>query len=216
MPDSTSGVAAVAPERLYGVFGRDAFEAGLFYANEPALRFELSRGSTFVEQFTSAYDRAREIARYAFRDSASLVVVLAWFGDGPPVRHLSVFRSLRACGVRMRRPRSCWTRAFEEGGEVEQRTLVAFRADASALDGLLWGALAVDLGIRPRLLARVYLADPERGLLLHPYDDRGMAAIGPDRERLRELFARFHDCLLAYDLARMEAFFAPGGAGTTP
>lgn len=218
MREPTPGVEAVTPDRLYGVFGEHAFEAGLFYVNEPALRFELSRGSTFVEQFTSAYDRAREIARFAFCDSASLVVVLAWFGEGPPVRHMDVFRSLRACGVRMGRPRSCWTRWHEadEYGEAGQRTLVAFRADVSALDGLLWGALAVDLGIRPRLPARVYLADPERGLLLHPYDDRGMDAVGPDRGRLRELFARFHDCLLDYDLARMEAFFAPGGAGTTP
>lgn len=218
MREPTRGGEEAAPERLYEVFGERAFEAGLFYANEPALRFELSRGGSRVEQFTQAYDRAREIARFAFRDSASLAVVLAWFGEGPPVRHMDVFRSLRACGVRMGRPRSCWTRWYEadEYDPAEQRILVAFRVDPSALDGLLWGALAVDLGIRPRLLARVYLADPGRGLLLHPYDDRGMDAIGPDRERLRELFARFRDCLLAYDLARMEAFFAPGGAGTTP
>ena len=207
----------MTPERLYGVFGERAFEDGLFYANEPALRFELSRGGSRVEQFTQAYDRAREIARFAFRGSASLVAVLAWPGEGPLVRHVGVFRELRACGVRTGCPRSCWTRVFADyDGEPEPRILAAFRVDPSALDGLLWGALAVDLGIRPRLPARVYLADPERGLLLHPYDDRGMDAVGPDRERLRELFARFHDCLLGYDLARMEAFFAPGGAGTTP
>ncbi len=218
MRGSTTGAEDAAPERLYGVFGENAFEGGLFYVNEPALRFELSRGGSRVEQFTQAYDRAREIAGHVFRGSASLVVVLAWPGEGPPVRHMDVFRSLRACGVRMGRPRSCWTREYEADGDdpTERRTLVAFRADASALDGLLWGALGVDLGIRPRLLARVYLADPERGLLLYPYDDRGMDVIGPDRERLRELFARFHDYLLAYDLARMEGFFAPGGAGPTP
>ncbi|MET0400249.1 MAG: DUF3885 domain-containing protein [Longimicrobiaceae bacterium] len=216
MRGSTPGAGDASPERLYGVFGERALEDGVFYLNEPALRFELSRGGSRVEQFTQAYDRAREIARFAFRDSASLVAVLAWPGGGPAVRHLSVFRALRACGVRTGRPRSCWTRGFADDGEVETRILAAFRVDASALDGLLWGALGVDLGIRPRLPARVYLADPERGLLLHPYDDRGMDAIGPDRERLRELFARFQDCLLDYDLARMEAFFAPGGAGTTP
>lgn len=195
-------------EALYRVFGESAFEPGLFYGNEPALRFELSRGGTRVEQFTQAYDRAREIARHVFRDSASLVVVLAWWGEGPPVRHLDVFRSLRACGVRMTRPRSCWTRAWEDEHGAERRTLVAFRAGVSALDGLLWGALAVDLGIRPRLEARVYLADPARGVLLHPYDDRGMDAIGPDRALLAHLYARFHDYLLPYDLERMRAFFA--------
>ncbi|MEW5927149.1 MAG: DUF3885 domain-containing protein [Gemmatimonadota bacterium] len=197
----------VTPEALYGVFGESAFEPGLFYANEPALRFELSRGGTRVEQFTQAYDRAREIARYVFRDSASLAVVLAWWGEGPPVRHLDVFRSLRACGARMRRPRSCWTRAWEDEFGLEPRTFAAFRADASALGGLLWGPLAADLGIRPRQEARVYLADPERGVLLHPYDDRGMDVIGPNRALLADLFARFHDYLLEYDLERMRAFF---------
>jgi hypothetical protein len=193
------------------VFGESAFEPGLFYANEPALRFELSRGGTHVEQFTQAYDRAREIARHVFGDSASLVVVLAWWGEGPPVRHLDVFRSLRACGVRVTRPRSCWARAWEDQYGLETRTFAAFRADVSALDGLLWGPLAADLGIRPRLPARIYLADPERGVLLHPYDDRGMDVIGPDRALLAHLYARFHDYLLPYDLERMRAFFGDHG-----
>lgn len=203
-------------ERLHGAFGERALAPGLFYAHEPALRFELSRGGSFVEQFTQAYDRAREIAAYAFRDSASLLVVLDWDGEGPLVRHRAVFRSLRACGVRMRRPWGCWTEPVPDGGEEVRCTRVAFRAAPAALDGLLWGALAAELGIRPRLLARVYLADPERGILLHPYDDRGMDAIGPDRERLGGLFARFHDYLLAHDLARMQGFFAPGRAGAAP
>ena len=208
--------AAVTPDALYAVFGECAFGGGLFYANEPALRFELSRDGTRVEQFTQAYDRAREIARYAFRGSPAFVVVLAWYGEGPPVRHLGVFRSLRACGVRMTRPWSCWTRTWDDGEEPERRTFVAFRADASALDGLLWGALAADLGIRPRLLAAVYLADPDRGVLLYPYDDRGMDAIGPDRALLADLYARFHPYLLAYDLERMRGFFGAPGAADTP
>jgi hypothetical protein len=203
-------------DELYRVFGEDAFEGRLFYANEPALRFELSRGGSHIEQFTRAYDRAREIARYAFRDSASLVVVLALFGEGPPLRQVSVFRSLRACGVPMGRPRSCWSRSFEDDTCREHHTFVAFRADASVLDGLLWGALAGDLGIRPALLAGVYIADPERGLLVHPYDDRGMDVIGPNRERLAELFARFHHDLLDYDLERMERFFGSDETGGTP
>lgn len=195
-------------ERLHRVFGPNAFAAALFYANEPALRFELSRHGAPVDLFTQAFDRAREILGYVFGESTSPVVVLAFYDTGPPVRNLAVFRSLRRCGVRLRRPWACWTEG-DGGADPEERTLVAFRAEAADVDRILWGALAADLGIRPALACRAYFADPERGVLVHPYDDRGMDVIGPDHALLSALFHRFHGYLLDYDMARMRSFFAP-------
>lgn len=195
-------------DTLHRVFGPDAFAPALFYAHEPALRFELSRSGPPIDLFAQAFDRAREIAGYVFRDSSSPTAVLSWFGEGPPLRHREVFRSVRDCGIDLARPRACWTETHEESWGPEPRTLVAFSCGREMLDRLLWGALAADLGIRPRLLARVHLADPERGVMLHPYDDRGMDVIGPNAELLSDLFHRFHDRLLPYDLPRMESFFA--------
>lgn len=200
----------VSPGELYRTFGPNAFQPWLFYANEPALRFELSLCGPRVDLFTQAYDRAREIAEFVFRDTDRLVLVASWYGAWPPIRALGVFRSLRQCGIPLARPRACWTEPAGDGFE-EPRTLVSFPVERAVLHRVLWGALAADLGITPQLECRVYLADPERGVLLHPYDDRGMDVIGPNRELLSLLFHRFRHYLLAYDLRRMEGFFAPGG-----
>jgi len=202
----------ITPDSLHRIFGPAAFEPGLFYANAPALRFELSQHGSSIDLFTQAFDRAREILRYVFRDSASLVVVFVYFGSGLPIRHLSVFRSLRECGIRLQRPWTCWAEVYGADFEPEQRTFVAFRISVAALDRILWGALAADFNIHPKLQCRAYIADPELGILAHPYDDRGMDVIGPNRELLAEIFHRYRDYLLGYDLPRMEEFFASASA----
>lgn len=203
----------VSPETLLGTFGPHAFQSGLFYLHEPALRFELSREGPRVDLFVQAFDRAREVLAHLFRDVAEVTAVVAWFGAGPPLRHREVFRALRACGLRrIPRPRACWAETFRDEWGEEPRTLVSFRLPTEHLHRLLWGALAADIAIEPRLPCRVYFLSPELGVLVHPYDDRGMDVIGPGRERMAELFARFGPYLLDYDRERMEGFFgAPPG-----
>ncbi len=208
------GTFPVSREALHAVFGPQAFALGLFYAHQPALRFELSLGGDRLDQFEQAWDRGRGIVDTAFGDAPALVAVVSWFSRGPMLRHREVFRSLRACGVRPGRPRAAWTEPYVDPGVdpdldgPETRAFAAFFVERQAVHRLLWGALAVDLGIRPRLEASLYLADPERGVLVHPYDDRGMDVIGPDRARLAELYGRFNDRLLDWDRERMDAFFA--------
>lgn len=202
--------ASISPQALYRIFGRDAFSFALFYSNEPALRFELALGGSSIERFTQAFSRARELTDAALRDATSLVLVASYFGSGRPVRHLPVFRSLRECGIQLSHPRACWVEPYEDEGE--QRTFIAFAVERSALVGILWGALATSLGIQPRLLCHVYIADLENGILVHPYDDRGMDVIGPNRQRLSDLFHRFPEYLLDYDRDRMEAFFGSAPA----
>ena len=203
---------ATIRETLLRVFGPDALRGGLFYHHEGALRFELSGDSGRVLMFTRAYDRARAILGRAFADSPRVVAVLSFFGEGPLRAHLSVFRALRECGVRVPNSRAAWTEVLDGDEEPEPWTRVAFEVDADDRLRLLWGALAKDIGIRPRLRCHVYLADPERGVLAYPYDDRGMDLIGPGKALLKEIYAELDDWLLDYDRATMDAYFG-GGAG---
>lgn len=195
--------ALITPEELVNVFGPRALDFALFYKHEGALRFELSVGDGYINLFTSAYDRAREILGFLFRESADLVVILSYFqGEG-----LSVFRSLRDCGLRVPRSRIAWRGRMEGDEDPEGWTYVAFRAPKEMLTPLLWGVLAEELGIRPRLVCNLHLADPARGVLAHPYDDRGMDVIGPNKALLQQLFRRFNSYLLDYDRAQMEEYF---------
>ena len=201
-------------ERLTEVFGPRALRSALFYHHAPALRFELSRGGGYVTMFTQAYDRGRELLDAIFRGSDEITVVLSFLSSDRLLGRLSVFRSLRDCDIEIGRPREVWTEDTDEDDWAEDGetwTFVAFRAEKEALHRLLWGAVAAEIGVHPRLLCSAHLADPDRGVLAHPYDDRGMDVIGSDHAFLRELYARFNPYLLDYDRAAMDAWF---GAGT--
>lgn len=203
---------------LHAAFGPNAFELPCFYVNEPALRFELSLGGDWLDQFEQAWDRARPILDHALGDAREVVVVVSRFTGGTPLQHRDLFQSLRACKVRMGRPRAWWTEPFHDEylEEPEERFFVAFACARTAVHRLLWGALAGDLSIRPRLDGMLYIADPARGILVHPYDDRGMDVIGPNRALLAEMYHRFNDRLLDYDRARMDASFASAGSASPP
>jgi len=194
---------------LLRVFGPRALALGLFYVNAPALRLELSREGSWLELFEQAWDRSREVADHVFADTERLVVVVSGRGGAPLLAQRELFRSVRACGVRMQRPRGWWVEP-DVDGVAGVRTFVAFTCGREALHRLLWGALAVDLGVRPRLAGELYVADPARGVLVHPYDDRGMDIIGADHGLLADLYHRFDHYLLDYDRERMDAYFAPG------
>lgn len=201
----------VSREALHAIFGADAFALPLFYSAEPALRFELSRSGTRLDEFEQAWDRAREVVNFALGDAHELVIVISAFTDGPRMPYRDVLRSLRACGVRMGRPRAAWTEPYHDPHVEELDTLafVSFVCERQALHWLLWGALATDLGVEPHLVGHLYVASPERGIVIHPYDDRGMDVAGPNHVLLAELYQRFNPYLLDYDRDRMRAFFEP-------
>lgn len=197
--------AAPSRDETVGVFGPAALRWGLFYGHDPALRFELSEGGGYIEMFTRAYDRAREITAAAFEGTERLTVVLAQECHGEPGERAAAVRSLRSCGIRLPSPRARWT---EQGDDEDfSSAYLAFHCGPEMINRLLWGALAVEIGIRPRLTCRVYLADVERGILVHPYDDRGMDIIGPNHALLHDLYSRFNAWLLDYDRERMDGFF---------
>ncbi|HEU0053797.1 MAG TPA: DUF3885 domain-containing protein [Longimicrobium sp.] len=190
---------------MRSAFGARALGFALFHAHAPALRFELSRGGGHLEQFTQAYDRGREILHALFDDSDTLVAVLGF----PAGERRRALRSVRDCRIHIPRPCQAWTETLEFDGEAEEWSYLAFAAAPELIDPLLWGAAAHDLGVRPRLECGVYLADPARGVLAHPYDDRGMDLVGR-REALAEAYARFGEYLLDHDRTRMDGWFADG------
>jgi hypothetical protein len=199
----------VSREALHATFGAQAFALGLFYAHEPALRLELSGDGHGVDRFEQAWDRAREIADHALGDARELVVVLTTFNGDSPRENRALFRSLRRCGVRMGRRRAWWLESYQDAwmDQPDPRFYAAFACGREALHRLLWGALARELGVRPRLAGDLFIADPARGVVLHPYDDRGLDVLGSSGALL-ELYHRFNDRLLDADRPRMDAFFA--------
>jgi hypothetical protein len=60
---------------------------------------------------------------------------------------------------------------------------------------------------RPRVYDRIYFVDPERHVILHMYDDRGMDVIARDRATLQPLYSKFGDWILEHDRSQIDRTF---------
>ena len=115
-------------EEIESIFGTNALEVPLFYSNALSLRFELSQGGSYINMFTTAYDRARKIFEHAFKDSKRIIVVGSYFSNSQKQLSHSVIRSFKNCGVSISRPHECWSMLYDDSIPEEPtfRTLIAF------------------------------------------------------------------------------------------
>ncbi len=186
-------------------FGSNAVGHALFYNHPNGLRFELSESGnpSYIHMFLQAYQKAAEITNFMFADARDLhaAICLYSYGDGSFLSGLSRFRSIASCGLKIPKSYHTWRNLDRVGDEEDDRwrTSIAFKIDRTVIPQLLWGAISSDIGIRPRLLGDVYLFDLELGILVHPYDERGMDVIGNNLGILRSAYDKFDRYLLDYD-----------------
>jgi len=186
-------------------FGEKCFDHALFYQHDESLRFELSQGESFAQQFIQAYSKADRILFELFSNCKNPHACFAFYGEGSFLRNLSVFRALDVCGIK---PTTRSTKYWAE--EVEEdvtRAFLLFPISTQEISNLLWVAIANDLGVSPSAPGSVYFVNYEGGVIAHPYDDRGMDLIGPNKELLGEFYRKFNDYLLGYDIEAMRGWF---------
>jgi hypothetical protein len=196
--------------KISQVFGDKVFEGGIFYLYPRSLRVELSGSRPYIKMFLRAYERSKAILDFGLGDLQTIAVCLSFYGGGSLVSNLSVFRSLRSCGITIPKTAEIWQRrekhVFDEDWDLI-RTFICFEIEYSDIDLFLWGLLANELGIRPRNICRLYLFDLHRQILFHPYDDRGMDIIGNNLTLLEQIYLKFNDWLLDYDRQIMDKYF---------
>ncbi len=189
-------------KKIEEVFGDNALKHGLFYLHQPALRFELSLSGNAIDHFVSAFDRARVIAHKIFENTDKIVVIQSVYVEEGQSSQKVILKSLKDCGIKLNTGVEFLALPAETDEELG-RSFMAYTTDKKFLDSLLWGILAQELGIRPKLLGSFYLVNFETQVLIHPYDDRGMDIISPSKVLLKSLFDKFEDWLLEYDLKKM-------------
>jgi hypothetical protein len=184
------------------------------------LRFELNTGGAFVSMFTIAYGRARQLARAALQLDQPLAIVADYpspFWIITPDSRLSpdtsVFELLNEMGVSTNPAEATWESPFyppdesdDEGSLCEHR---AVRVDWEEADILLWNNIAQGIGVEPRAPVQSKLADPENGIVVHAYDDRGMDITALSSKPIEHLYRQFDAWLLDYDRPRMADVFGP-------
>jgi Domain of unknown function (DUF3885) len=191
------------------------------WASPYSLRFELSQGGSSVNAFTSAYDRARCLARAALPSQQVVAVIAAipnpsivagaecngWTGR-------TAFEVLAGMGVPTVRSEANWMGYIYPNDKDDPEALLwehrAVRLTWDQADILLWSNIAVDMGVTPQAPVISKLVDVERDVTVNAYDDRGMDITALNADRVSGLYARFDGWLLDYDRPRMASAFETG------
>lgn len=196
-------------ERIKEKFGDKALDFALFYNYKTGLRFELSSSSSYIEMFLQAYNRAKSLIDFVFQDTDKVYVCLSFDGVGGYLAHLSIFRALKDCQIKIPKEHFAWQKNYEQYDEeyILTRTFICFDLVKTEIPKFLWGTLANELGIHPRSQCALYLFDFETNILVHPYDDRGMDIIGSNRELLKRTYEEFKEWLPDGDRKQIVAYF---------
>ena len=188
-------------------FSGRAFLRPLFYAYPEGLRFELSEGETAIGLFLSAHRKASTICADIFDGNDSLTVCLhCYHFDESRFSYRQILKSLSDAGIDIPAVREFWLEGRDEEGVSS--VYLAFEAPVHLLPNLLWCALVSDFGsIEPKPGGSWYLFNLQKGLLVFPYDDRGMDVVGPNRDLLAMLYRKYGAYLLDHDMPTMRQSF---------
>lgn len=200
-------------DQIEQLFGHGACGDGLFYRFPGGLRFELSESGTSMEMVLAALWKAKAIFEFTFSQSDVILVCLRQFMGTNPYSLRPALRELEIADISIPASREYWLEPiapedrFDENME-EWFAYLAFELPVAKLEPLIWCAVATDFPqLHPNPHCSVYVLDIEQRLLAHPYDDRGMDIIGPNTQRLSELYVQFNSMLLDYDRATMDKSF---------
>lgn len=186
------------------------YRHALFYNFQGGLRFELSEGGSAFDQLLTALRKSTAICVDVLGQD-KFVVHMQRFVSSTRFELRDTLRELDIPGITIPRLRDVWVVInndddFGEGYWVN----CAFEVSTSKLQNMLWCALATDFRrVHPNPHCLIYLVNPELGILLHPYDDRGMDVICRIPTRLGTLYEKHNAWLLDYDRAAMDQTFCP-------
>jgi len=193
--------------QIESIFKGKAFERPLFYSYEGGLRFELSEGGSYINQFLTANQKADEICHAIFKQQETVTACLNVYGSKKLLGSLSVFRELRELNILIPKNSEHWSEPDEEDDDLYSH-YIAFSASKEIIKSLLWCACASDFGyIKPNPGVVVYLFNLDKEIVVFPYDDRGMDVVGNNHSFLKSLYSEFNQYLLGYNRESMEATF---------
>ena len=96
------------------IFGKNAFNHGLFYSYDYGLRFELSESGDPIEMFTTAYLKAIEVAQETFKNSSEIQICWTFYGKRNYLSSLSTFKEFFELGIKIPEAREIWSESEDD------------------------------------------------------------------------------------------------------
>ncbi|RJF87697.1 DUF3885 domain-containing protein [Oleomonas cavernae] len=212
MPGNTT-IAEIA-----GLFGKPELSHALFYAFEVGLRLRLGSDQDWhyqidrIPRFLHSIDRARAIIRAVFAPTDPVALISQYGGPAWGNAERKGIAALKAAGfdVGVLKPAGDVIQDDHDDGTY-RRWYLTPPLPAHEVDKLTWCAVSGEIDVKPQASAfKIYLVDPDRKVIAHVYDDRGMDVVALEPDTLRPLYRQFQGWLLDYDRSRMDAVFASG------
>jgi hypothetical protein len=190
----------------------DTYRYALFFNFPGGLRFELSEGGSPLDQALTALRKATVVCDDVFAGEERILVHLATYARPSRFALRTMLRELQVAGILVPKVRDVWVDAEEQtgAGDDGDEALVscAFEAPVTKMQNLLWCAITTDSGpLRPKPRCLVYLLNPSTGVVVHPYDDRGMDVISRSTSALAGLYKKHSDLLLECNIDAMRETF---------
>ncbi|HEX8603184.1 MAG TPA: DUF3885 domain-containing protein, partial [Pseudoduganella sp.] len=179
---------------IHGIFG-GVYRYALFYEFPGGLRFKLSEGNSPLDQVLSALRKATVICDDVFAAEERILVHLGKFAPTSRFGLRKMLRELEVAGIVIPKERDVWLEPVNQtDGDDEDGHWVncAFEAPKAKLQNFLWCAFTTDFGssVLPNPHCRIYLINSNEGVVVHPYDDRGMDVISRGTSALVRLYER--------------------------
>ncbi|NHZ64887.1 DUF3885 domain-containing protein [Massilia genomosp. 1] len=187
------------------------YRHALFYKLPGGLRFRMAEGEHFARVLV-AVRKGGIVCEDVFADADTILVHLQNYATPNRFDMRFTLKQLAMAGIAIPHAREIWAEPVPRPDPDDDESWCVnalFELPKSSLASLLWCAFATDFGeLRPNPHCRVYLINPASGLMVHPYDDRGMDVVGTNHEALRQLYCTHYAWLLEYDLETMDRTFA--------
>lgn len=154
------------------------YRHALFYNFPGGLRFELSEGGSALDQFLTALRKSTVICEDALGHN-NFLLHLKRFVCTSGFELRQTIRELNLAGIAIPERRDIWSEENEDNDFSDGFWVnCAFEVSSSKLQNILWCALVTDFSsLRPNPHCLIYLINPKSGIVVHPYDDRGMDVI---------------------------------------
>ena len=200
--------------KIESTFGKEIFDRPLFYNYESGLRFEMSDGGNFLNQFLTAHRKGMEVCSEIFNTDKDITVCMKLFGTRSLLSCLPTIRSLRNFEIYSKDfVKEHWSEKDEEWDDESEDDFMwhylVLEMPSSLIPNLLWCAFSSDFGyIQPASPAALYLFEFQKKITVFPYDDRGMDVVGTNKLFLKALYESFEKYLLDYDREEMDKNYA--------
>jgi len=187
-------------------FGAGWWTPPVFCSHEFSLRFQLAQGEFWIDRLESAQLRASTIVNAALRESREVHLVIARCHCDTTMANeeqAELSEAVTAYGLPSIAAYESQVVPPTEAGDFHTWLGAAWLPRTLA-NRALWAAFAADLGVLPVSPGRMFVVDIETGLLIHPYDDRGMDVSATSQACVQRLYDEFGHWLLDSYRGRME------------